>query len=123
LDQLNDRLATKDKQEGAYQDAVRDYQLADQNYRLYLQGVESARVADDLNRQRMTSISVYDKAYASTSPARPRRLLLVALGAIGGLALGIIFAFITEALGEGFSTPAQVSAVLRLPVLGSMGRA
>jgi uncharacterized protein involved in exopolysaccharide biosynthesis len=122
LDKLNERLATRDKQEGAYQDAVRDYQLADQNYRLYLQGVESARVADDLNKQRITSISVYDNAYASTRPAKPKWLLLLVLGAIGGLITGLALAFVAEALDEGFSTPAQISTVLKIPVLGSMTR-
>jgi uncharacterized protein involved in exopolysaccharide biosynthesis len=122
LERLNKRLAARNRQEGGYQDAVRDYQLADQNYRLYLQGVESARIADDLNKQRITSISVFDGAYASTRPARPKRLLALVMGALGGLLLGFGLAFVAEATDEALSTPAQVAAVLKLPVVGSMER-
>ncbi len=120
LDHLNRRLASRNRQEGSYQDAVRDYQLADQNYRLYLQGVESARIADDLNKQGITSISVFDAPYASTRPARPNRFLALVLGTLGGLILGVGLAFLSEALDEGLSTPAQVASVLKMPVLGSM---
>ncbi len=122
LASLNGRLAARSRQEGAYQDAVRDYQLADQNYRLYLQGVESARIADDLNKQRISSISVFDAPYAATQPARPNRRLALLLGALGGLILGMGLAFMAEALDEALSTPAQVSAIVGLPVLGSLER-
>jgi tyrosine-protein kinase Etk/Wzc len=122
LDALNKRLALRNRQEGAYQDAVRDYQLADQNYRLYLQGTETARIAEDLNKQRITSIGVYDAPYASTKPVKPKRLLAIVFGALGGLMLGFGFAFMSEALDETVSTPYQVGEVLKMRVLGSMAR-
>jgi polysaccharide biosynthesis protein PslE len=122
LRELNGRLTVGNLKEGAYQDAVRDYQLADQNYRLYLQGTESARIADDLNKQRITSIAVYDAPYASTKPAKPKVVIIIALGMIGGLLLGFGAAFMSEALDEALSTPYQVAEVLKLRVLGSMAR-
>ena len=122
LGQLNDRMATRDRQESAYQDAVRDYELADQNYRLYLQGVESARIADDLNKQRLSSISVFDRPYASIKPARPKRPLVILVSAFGGLILGLLAAFAAEALDEALSTPSQVESLLKVHVLGSMER-
>lgn len=122
LQQLNDRMAARDRQESTYQNTARDYQLADQNYRLYLQGVESARIADDLNKQRLSSISVFDRPFASIRPSRPKRPMIILVSAFGGLILGLLAAFASEAFDEALSTPSQVESLLKVQVLGSMER-
>ena len=58
----------------------------------------------------------------ANTPARPKRLLALVMGALGGLLLGFGLAFVAEATDEALSTPAQVAAVLKLPVVGSMER-
>lgn len=122
LAMYNSRLAERDREQGEYQNLVREYQLADQNYRIYLQRVQEARVADDLNKQKITTIAVFDVASAPLKPARPRWLLIIVLGAVAGVLLGIVLAFTLEALDERLNTPSQVTAVLGIPTLGSMGR-
>jgi hypothetical protein len=78
---------------------VRDYQIADQNYRVYLQGVQEARVFEDLNKAKVTSIAVFDAPYAPPRPIKPGLMVLL-LGTFGGVVLGLILAFVTEALDE-----------------------
>jgi succinoglycan biosynthesis transport protein ExoP len=119
VDTLNGRLAVIDGAESTYQDLVRDYQIADQNYRVYLQGVQEARVAEDLNKAKVTSVAVFDAPYAPPKPIKPG-LLVMLLGAFGGLVLGFALAFIAEALDETLSKPEHVRDVLDLPVLGSI---
>jgi polysaccharide biosynthesis protein PslE len=122
LDRIAARLADLSRVQATYQDLVREYQIVDQNYRAYLQGVQQARIADDLNKQKVTTISIFDPATASADPVKPRRLLLVAMGALLGIVLGLTAAFVREALDERLNTHWQVGRLLGLPVLGSMGR-
>lgn len=117
--ELELRLAAMDSAESRYEDLVRDYQIADQNYRVYLQGVQEARVAEDLNKANVTSVTVYDAPYAQPKPLRPGMLVLLLAG-IGGVMLGLLLALLAEALDETLSRPDQVRDILDLPVIGSI---
>jgi uncharacterized protein involved in exopolysaccharide biosynthesis len=120
VEQLGARLAERDRQQPAFQDLERQYQIADQNYRTYLQGVQEARIADDLNNRKITSIAMFDSPDAPALPKYPRTALIVALGVFAGLVFGFGTAFLLEALDEKLNTPWQVANMLELPLLGSM---
>jgi len=120
LDAINRRFIEMANEESAYKDATRDNDLADQNYRAYLQGVQEARVSDDLNKEKLTSVAVYDPVRASTTPASPKRVKIMILATLGGLILAFALALLIEAMDETFNTPAQVTDLLGLPVVGSL---
>ena len=63
------------------------------------------------------NISIIDRAIASDKPSEPRLLLNLAIAALFGLGLGMLAAFILEALDETLATPEDVEAKLALPVL------
>jgi uncharacterized protein involved in exopolysaccharide biosynthesis len=116
------RLAERSHEQATYQDLVREYQVADENYRAYLQAVQQARIADDLNKSQGTTVAVYDPPHMKSSvPTRPRTALIVAGGIFLGLLFGITAAFVREYWDERLNTPRQVTALLGLPVLGAMG--
>jgi len=117
--ELGKRLAALDAVESQYQDLIREYQIADQNYRVYLQGVQEARVAEDLNRAKVTSVSVFDAPYAPPKPVRPGIFVLL-LGAIAGIVFAVIVAFILEGLDDTLERPEQIAELLDLPILGSI---
>jgi len=122
IDDLSSRLADRSREQATYQDLVREYQIDDENYRNYLQAMQEARIAEDLNKARATSIAVYDPAHlASSLPQKPKKLLLIAGGLLLGLVFGFSWAFVRESLDERLNTPTQVNALLQLPLLGSMG--
>jgi len=116
---LGTKLAALDAAESQYQNLVRDYQIADQNYRVYLQGVQEARVAEDLDKAKVTSVAVFDAPYAPPKPVRPGILVLL-FGAIGGVVFSVLVAFILEALDDTLERPEQIAELLNLPVLGSI---
>jgi uncharacterized protein involved in exopolysaccharide biosynthesis len=121
IDKLSARLAERSRDQSTYQDLVREYQIDDENYRNYLQAVQQARIADDLNKEKATAVAVYDPAHLeSTLPAKPKKTLLIAAGILLGLVLGFTTAFLLETWDERLNTPRQVNAVLGLPLLGSM---
>lgn len=119
--ELDQRVQGLDRQQTALQDLMRQQQIAEVNYRTYLQRSEDARINDDLNRARITSISVIEKAQVPIRPVRPRKLAAVALGVALGLVLGLGIAFVFELLDDGFSMPVQIERAVGLPVLAAIG--
>lgn len=64
------------------------------------------------------NVSIVDRAEAPSRPSKPRLLVNVALAALLGLGLGIVLAFLLEALDETLASPDDVESKLGLPVLG-----
>jgi succinoglycan biosynthesis transport protein ExoP len=121
IESISTRLAERSREQSTYQDLVREYQIEDENYRAYLQAVQQARIADDLNKSQSTTVAVYDPPHMySSAPTRPRTALLLAGGLFAGLLLGFSGAFLRESLDERLNTPRQVNTLLGLPLLGTM---
>jgi polysaccharide biosynthesis transport protein len=121
IDGLTARLSERSREQAAYQDLVREYQIDDENYRAYLQAVQQARIADDLNKSQGTALAVYDPPHMkSSAPTRPRTALIIAGGTFLGLLFGLSGAFLRESWDERLNTPRQVNALLGLPLLGTM---
>lgn len=64
------------------------------------------------------NISIVDAARPPSSPSKPDLMLNIALAALLGLGLGVLTAFLLEALDETVATPDDVEAKLGVPVLG-----
>jgi uncharacterized protein involved in exopolysaccharide biosynthesis len=94
-------------------------QVDEENFRNYLQAVNDARVADDLNRQRISNIAVVQSPTVPVLPAKPRKLFILAAGFLLGLAAAIAATLLAEMADEAFSTADQIETVLGLPVLGT----
>ena len=94
-------------------------QVDEENFRNYLQAVNDARVTDDLNRQRISSIAVIQAPTVPSLPSRPRINLILAAGFLLGLAGAITITLLSEMFDEAFSTADQIETVLGLPVLGT----
>jgi polysaccharide biosynthesis transport protein len=122
VDAISARLNERSREQSTYQDLTREYQVGDENYRTYLQAVQQARIAVDLNKERGTTVAVYQPAHmASSLPTKPKRKLILAAGIVVGLLLGLSAAFLRESWDERLNTPRQVNALLGLPLLGAMG--
>ncbi len=66
------------------------------------------------------NISIVDRADAPSEPSSPNLLLNLAIAMLLGLGLGVLAAFILEALDESLATPDDVEAKLGIPVLGAI---
>ena len=79
LDELNKELIILERQRAA----------DEQNYQLYLKKVEEAKVSEEMDRLKMSNISVVQPAQIPSVPAgRPKNLKLI-LGAIFGVVMGV----------------------------------
>jgi len=112
LDDLNKELVVLERQRAA----------DEQNYQLYLKKVEEAKVSEEMDRLKMSNISVIQPAEVPRRPAgRPTDLKLI-LGAIFGIMMGVGFGFVLEYFEGAYTRPDQAGEDLGLPVLASFSQ-
>jgi len=97
---------------------VRDYEISKGHYSQLLEKQLSAETATQLEiRQKGERFSVLDFAQPAERPSQPNRILINGVGSIGGVALGLLLALITEFLGMSITSPEQITAATGLAVL------
>lgn len=119
LAEANSQLEKMASHENKYRELQRDVANAGEKYQSYRHRLEEARILDELERQKMTSVSVVEPAAVLIVPSNPLKptILYVAIalgiGIFGSLGLG----FLLESQKSGVSTPAEAERRLGLPVL------
>jgi succinoglycan biosynthesis transport protein ExoP len=107
----------------AQQAAVDQFQAAlnqlRQSRTTLLASLDNIKLAE---AQSTNSVIVVETAIVPSSPIRPKRLQNTALAAVVGLMLAVGVAFLVEYLDDTIKTPAQVDALLGLPVVGVLAR-
>ncbi len=89
--------------------------LRERTYSTLLEQYENARVNEALLAN---SVSVVEPAYLPPEPSTPQPVLNLVLGALGGLVLGVVLAFIVENLDTKMYTMEQIEAATELPTVG-----
>ena len=120
LADLEAKIANRSSLQGEYDELVRQYQLADQNYRQYLQAVQEAQISNDLSRQKISTVDVMDPAHALPGPVAPNKPLIMIGGAVSSLLLALAAAYCLEIFDERLNSPRQIELLLGTPVLGSL---
>jgi polysaccharide biosynthesis protein PslE len=119
LGRIGQKLSKLESQSQQLDALTLQQQVDEENFRNYLQAVNDARVTDDQNRQRISSIAVIQAPTEPATPSRPRTKLVLAAAFLVALVASITVVLLAEMLDESFSTADQIEAVLGLPVLGT----
>ena len=109
-------------QKGATQeDLTRAAKAAEQNYLLYLQKQEEARISDALDRNRIVNVAIAEPA---TMPALPTHsaLFTILLGGLLATCLSLASAYVADYVDPSFRTPQELYNTLDVPVLAAVPR-
>lgn len=99
----------------------REYRHLFQSYQEFSDKRLNASVQADLERRQLgEQFRVLEGAFEAPDPVSPNRILIVALGAIFGLALGAAVGVLREALDPAVHDAHQLQASLQIPVLASI---
>ncbi|HTR37124.1 MAG TPA: Wzz/FepE/Etk N-terminal domain-containing protein [Bryobacteraceae bacterium] len=99
-------------------DLVRDYEISKGRYSQLLEKKLSADTATQLEiRQKGERFSILDPAQPAQRPDQPKRAVIDGVGAVGGLALGLLLALTTEFLGMSITSAEQITELVNVPVL------
>ena len=119
LKQINGKLNDLEAQQNQYDNLTQAVQIHSDTYRSLAIRYQTARVEANRNAQRISAAVLIAAPIVPTQPARPRKKLV----ALGTLLMALILATGTvlaiEAFDDRFRTPADVTRVLRLPVLAT----
>jgi len=98
----------------------RDIQILDVSYRKYADSLEQARIDESLERERISNINIAEAPTLNPEPVRPRALLTLVMGFLGGLFGGLCLALAIEYFDHSLKTSDQVERLLNVPVLASI---
>jgi uncharacterized protein involved in exopolysaccharide biosynthesis len=104
-----------------YDELIRDRDLAKRDYENLDGRVNSSAMSTALqNRQQGERLEQLDPPSLPQTPARPKRLLMISVGASVGLLLGLCLAGLREMRTGALRNVKDVGAYSELPVLGSI---
>jgi uncharacterized protein involved in exopolysaccharide biosynthesis len=117
--QYQTRLGELDRKGIEQQDLVRTAKSLEQNYLLYVQKREEARISDALDQRRMVNVALVQPPTMPRLPARsPLMYPLMGLMLALLVTSGMVFAF--EYSDHSFRTPEELQRTLDVPVLAAI---
>jgi len=98
----------------------REVTTVEDNHQLYAKKQEEARIADALDQQKITNVSIAEAPTTSRLPSKPNRPLNLALGLFlaGFVSLGSVF--VAEFSRDTVRTPRELESYVGLPVLATV---
>jgi len=121
--QLQQYEASLKKLEGdtaKHDDLQREKKEAEDNYQLYAKKREEARIADELDRQKITNVSIAEAATVPQLPSSPNRPMNLVLGVLLAGFLSLSSVFSAEMLSDKIHTPGQLEALTGAKVLATV---
>jgi len=121
--QLGQYDASLKKLEGdttRHDDLQRVKKEAEDNYQLYAKKREEARIADELDRQKITNVSIAEAAAVPQLPSSPNRPVNLLLGLFLAAFLSLGTVFTAEMLSDAVHTPRQLEALTGAMVLATV---
>jgi uncharacterized protein involved in exopolysaccharide biosynthesis len=120
LQQYEGALKKLESDTTKHNDLQRQVKEAEDNYQLYAKKREEARIGDELDRQKITNVSIAEVATAAQIPSSPNRPVNLVLGVVlaGFLSLGCVFT--AEMLSDAVYTPRQLEALTGGNVLATV---
>jgi polysaccharide biosynthesis transport protein len=92
--------------------------IFEENNQLYKNVLAKTSETEITSRDKINNIVIRDPAYVPLSPVKPRILLTVFLGVVGGLGVALGLAFFVNYLDDSIKSQDDVETYLRLPFLG-----
>jgi uncharacterized protein involved in exopolysaccharide biosynthesis len=109
LTEIESQLATLPERSRQYRALVRERDGQAELYQSTLRNLEESRFSDEMDRQKIANISVIQPAAPASVAARPRPALNLAVGLFSGAMLGLLAAYLADALPR----PAPVAPALQ----------
>ena len=121
VDTYKQQALTIDQKGIQRDDLIRNIKSAEQNYTLYVQKQEQARISDELDKSRILNVAVAEPPIVPSVPVYSPWLLFLA-GGVVALMLSIASGFVADYLDPSFRTPEEIDAGLGIPLLACFAK-
>jgi len=121
MDALTKKISVLESADLRLLDLERERQVAEDLYLGIVKRQNEASVTSELDRSRLSNVSVIAPPETSIEPVSPKRDLIMGASLILGLLLGIALPLIRETLSGTLRTPEDFARVSAVPYLGALG--
>ncbi|MDR5754855.1 MULTISPECIES: polysaccharide biosynthesis tyrosine autokinase [unclassified Caballeronia] len=118
-DDIARQLSTRPQTEQGSLSLLRDVRVTTELYTGLLNRAEQLRV---LKASQTGNVRVVDTAVVEEQPVRPRKALVIALGAVFGVVAGVAMAFFRKSLLQSVEDSEDIERELGLPILAAIAR-
>lgn len=105
------RLQDLEQSTTAYNALKRKLSQAQDDYKVYAQKRDEARISDALDKAKMFDVALVQAPIASPDPVRPKPVLYIAAGLAFAILLGTLLAVYADTSSEQVYSPAQLDAL------------
>lgn len=100
-------------------DLQRQLKTSEDNYQLYAKKKEEARIAGEMDQNKITNVALAEKPLAQRTPASPNRRLILGLGFFLALLVSVTVLLLAEFVRDTVHTPRELELVAEVPVIAS----
>jgi len=118
--QISGELQVLDSREKEFTNLRREMGTHEAQYKTYLNKLEEARILDDLNKRKMTNVSVLQTASVPISPVKSKKQQYMLASIILALGAALGLAFVREKIPQRMTTPLAAEKHLGLPVIAAI---
>ena len=115
--QISGEVRALDAREKEYLNLKRDLGTQEGNYKTYLGKYEESRIVDDMNKRKLSNVSVIQNATVPIKPAENKKRQYAMLSVILGLGAAFGLAYLREHVPQRLTTPLAAEKHLGLPVM------
>lgn len=94
--------------------------LTRKNYRLYLAKIEESRISDAMDSEKISNVSLMERALVPLKPVSPKKLFNLVMGFFVGAFGALGLAFVLDYLDDSLENPEETESILKLPILASV---
>jgi uncharacterized protein involved in exopolysaccharide biosynthesis len=120
IGQISSEVRSLDAREKEYLTLKRELSVHDGNYKHYLAKFEESRIVDDMNKRRLSNVSVIQNATIPIKPAKNKKRQYAMFSVILGFVAGFGLAYLRELVPQRLTTPLAAEKHLGLPVMVSI---
>jgi len=113
------RLAQLDQATTKNADLQRELKTSEENYQLYAKKKEEARIADELDQNKITNVALAEKPLPLRTPYSPNRRLIVGLGLFLALLVSLTVVLVAELVRDTVHTPRELELATEIPVIAT----
>ncbi len=120
IKEIEGRSLLLSRKQVEFERLVREVKQNEQNYLMYLNKTEEARIDEQQHANRVSNVTVTSWGRVPTIPVFPQKLLMLVLAGTLGLIMALAGAFFAYYLDHTFKTPQDVARFTHLPVFASI---
>jgi len=119
LAEYQSRLDRLDSSTTTNADLQRQLKTSEDNYQLYAKKKEEARIADEMDQNKITNVALAEKPLPRRTPFSPNRRLILGLGLFLAVLVGLTIVLVAEFVRDTVHTPRELELIAEIPVIAT----